>query len=302
MKKSVLLPALAVLGGGAGFFLRRWQLVQALDPETNLFRHGVPATCALLALGAALAVAFLLLIQGAKPPRDYAQAFHCPSSFYMAVMAAGGFLILASAGLGLLELREAMALWQATRIVQQGAAILPIMLFLAVLLCIPSGIAMLLLARGNYRNSLPTYHAALATFPAYAALPWLVAVYQQYSRDPVLLRFADILLGITCSVLALYYAASFAFHRPRPRCGLFFSLMAISLNLESLANGQTRFFTLLSISITLCLVAQSWALARSCFGPPWPRRLLEERMPDKTDQPSVAPDPTEDNQEEPEHG
>ena len=47
MRKDIFLPALAVAGGAAGFFLRRWQLASAYLPETGLFVHGAPATLAL---------------------------------------------------------------------------------------------------------------------------------------------------------------------------------------------------------------------------------------------------------------
>ena len=58
-----------------------------------------------------------------------------------------------------------------------------------------------------------------------------------------------------------------------------FSLMGIVLNLEALANGQSLFFTALTAAAVLVLLAQSWALLRTCFGPAWPECLLEDRMP-----------------------
>ena len=86
-------------------------------------------------------------------------------------------------------------------------------------------------------------------------------------------------VGLLCAVLALCFAASFAFRHPRPRLCLFFSLMGIVLNLEALANGQSLFFTALTAAAVLVLLAQSWALLRTCFGPAWPECLLEDRMP-----------------------
>ena len=133
------------------------------------------------------------------------------------------------------------------------------------------GMALLLLFQ---RGLLPPPTPGLA-----AALPWLVGIYQEYSRDPVVLRFADMILAVVCAVLALYFAASFAFRHPRPRLCLFFSLMGIVLNLEALANGQSLFFTALTAAAVLVLLAQSWALLRTCFGPAWPECLLEDRMP-----------------------
>ena len=56
-----MFPALALLGGGIGFGLRKWQWLSAYDWETELFIKGAPATYALLALLAVLAVALLVL-------------------------------------------------------------------------------------------------------------------------------------------------------------------------------------------------------------------------------------------------
>ena len=57
MRKNIILPALAVAGGAAGFLLRRWQLASAYQPDTGLFVHGAPATGALLGLTALLMAA-----------------------------------------------------------------------------------------------------------------------------------------------------------------------------------------------------------------------------------------------------
>ena len=243
MRKDIALPVLALAGGGACLALRRWQLAAALDPETELFRS-VPATPVLIGVLALLALLFLVLIQGGGKPEDYPAAFRCPSSLYMTLVTAGSLLLLAAAALGTLGFFRAFQLWRDG--LGQG---LPVMELLAAVLCIPS------------------------------ALPWLVGIYQEYSRDPVVLRFADMILAVVCAVLALYFAASFAFRHPRPRLCLFFSLMGIVLNLEALANGQSLFFTALTAAAVLVLLAQSWALLRTCFGPAWPECLLEDRMP-----------------------
>ena len=47
MGKHYILPALALAGGLAGFGLRLWQRTSALDPVTELFATGAPATLAL---------------------------------------------------------------------------------------------------------------------------------------------------------------------------------------------------------------------------------------------------------------
>lgn len=75
MRKDVFLPLLALMGGGAGFVLRSWQLAEAYDEKTCLFRAGVPASIALVVLLMAMAVLFLVLLRGGVLPTDYAQAF-----------------------------------------------------------------------------------------------------------------------------------------------------------------------------------------------------------------------------------
>lgn len=228
----------------------------------------------LIGVLALLALLFLVLIQGGGKPEDYPAAFRCPSSLYMTLVTAGSLLLLAAAALGTLGFFRAFQLWRDG--LGQG---LPVMELLAAVLCIPSAAALMILGRGHYRGGLPACYPGLTTLPGYAALPWLVGIYQEYSRDPVVLRFADMILAVVCAVLALYFAASFAFRHPRPRLCLFFSLMGIVLNLEALANGQSLFFTALTAAAVLVLLAQSWALLRTCFGPAWPECLLEDRMP-----------------------
>lgn len=44
MGKHHILPALALAGGLAGFGLRLWQRTSALDPATELFASGAPAS------------------------------------------------------------------------------------------------------------------------------------------------------------------------------------------------------------------------------------------------------------------
>ena len=136
----------------------------------------------------------------------------------MTLVTAGSLLLLAAAALGTLGFFRAFQLWRDG--LGQG---LPVMELLAAVLCIPSAAALMILGRGHYRGGLPACYPGLTTLPGYAALPWLVGIYQEYSRDPVVLRFADMILAVVCAVLALYFAASFAFRHPRPRlCLLFF--------------------------------------------------------------------------------
>ena len=59
--------------------------------------------------------------------------------------------------------------------------------------------------------------------------------------------------------------------------GMLFDLLEMCI--RDRANGQSLFFTALTAAAVLVLLAQSWALLRTCFGPAWPECLLEDRMP-----------------------
>ena len=50
MRKEIILPAVAVVCGGAGYALRRWELATAFEAGTGLPIAGAPATMALAVL------------------------------------------------------------------------------------------------------------------------------------------------------------------------------------------------------------------------------------------------------------
>ena len=112
MGKHHILPALALAGGLAGFGLRLWQRTSALDPVTELFASGAPASLALWGLMAALALAALLLSRGGAQPEQPEHAFLCPSAGYMTLMTAAGMCFLLAAALGVPELMEQIQTWQ----------------------------------------------------------------------------------------------------------------------------------------------------------------------------------------------
>lgn len=271
MRKDIFLPLLALAGGGAGFGLRLWQLTGAFDPETRLFQRNAPATLMLIGLMAALAVLVLLMLRSASGPKDYPAAFFCPGAGYMTLMTAGSFLLLGAAVLGLPELMQQVALWRVKAVLT-----FPLMLGVMVVLCIPAALACLLLGKGNYRGSLPRAYPMLATLPAYVLLPWLVSVYQTYSREPEELIFAFEILGGICALLGFYGAACFAFGRPCPRRCLFTSLMGVALLLTALADRPSLVFAAMSLACVLLLLAQSYALLRNTLGPAWPAEPSSE--------------------------
>lgn len=277
MRKDILLPVLAVGGGAGCLALRQWQLRSAYDVETQLFAHGAPATYALLALTVVLAVLLVVLVQKGESPSDFLAAFRCPAPLYMAGMAAAAFLFFGAGVLGLLYGLDELTLW---RVDPKGHLLTyPAALLLCALLCFPAGLACLQVGKGAYRGRPAQSSSLTALFPACAGLVWLFATHLAHSTDPILMGYGFSLAAAALLMLAHYEVAASFHGRPHPRRALFFALMGSVLGLTSLLDGLPPFFTVLTAAFLLSALSGSCALARNLFGPPWPRRLLSERMP-----------------------
>ena len=105
MRKEILLPAVAVAGGGAGFVLRRWELATAFEADTVLPIPGAPATLALIALSVAMAAVLALLCRGKYPSfTGYDEAFQAKgNTLYATAMVLSAFLLLGAAVLMVLS-------------------------------------------------------------------------------------------------------------------------------------------------------------------------------------------------------
>lgn len=277
MRKDILLPVLALTGGAAGFFLRRWQLAAAYQPEAGLFIHGAPSTLALLGLLGMLAVIFLLLIwdKGEKPA-DFLAAFRCPEAGQMALLAAAGLLLMAAGALGLWQSLQSVPLWRLAPEEYQLSTLAARLL--AAALCLPAGAAILLMGRMTYRDELNDAACRLAPMPAFAGLVWLFACHLKHGIEPVLMKYGFALAAALLLTLAHYYIAGFLFDRPCRRRAAFLSLMGAVLGIVSLADRPDLFSAVAFLAYSLSALAFARALLRATFGPPWPKRL-EGRMP-----------------------
>lgn len=271
--KKYFLPGLAAAGGLAGFALRAWQLSAAADPASGIFRSGHPATLALVLLSAAMALLFLLLVWHASCPEE--GVFFCPSSFYMALMAAGGLLLLAAGGL---ELTQTLAAYQDLRAaaLPEEPVPFPVLEVLCGVLCLPAGAGLLVFGRASYRGQDSTGRLLSSLAPGYLALALLIRYYVAHSSDPLLLRYSWSLLGWVSTLAALYAVASCCYRKPAPRAVLFFGGMAVFLQLTALADRPDRFQALCGMALILSLLAQSTALAQACFGPRMPSGAQEK--------------------------
>lgn len=277
MRKDFVLPVLALAGGALGFGLRRWQWASAYNPDSQLFVHGAPATMVLLALILAAALLLFVLGRGGLRPDDFLPACQCPDALHMAVTAAAAFLFLGAGVFGLLEGMDQLALWRSAP--DTYLLTYPVALLLCACLSFPAGVAVLLLGKASYRGETAPCSSLLSIFPAAAGLVWLFASHLNHGTDPILMGYGFSLAAAALLMLAHYDLAAFFFGRPHPRRVVFCSLLGVLLALVSLADSPSRFAALLTAAFSLSALAWTRALLRNCFGPPWPKRLLDGRMP-----------------------
>ncbi len=277
MQKSVYLPVLAVAGGISGAILRRWQLIDAYDAETRLFSLGAPSSLLLLGLMAALTVVFAILCQGGRRPEDFLDAYRCPVSGYMTLMTISAFLFFVAGALGLIDGIRELALWRA--IPEARVVTYPTVLLLCGGLCFPSGAAALLLGRDAYRGVLADSSSLLAVFPPFAGLALVFATHLAHGTDPVLLNYGFTLAAAALLMLAHYYTAGYFHDCRHPHRAIFCGLMGVSVGLTTLIGESDLFFCAAVAAFSLSALANTYALLRGVFGPPWPKRSLNERMP-----------------------
>ena len=267
MRKDIILPGLALVGGAAGFALRRWQLASAWCPEAGLFLHGAPATLILLVTLGAVLLALLLLARGERRrPTGFLDAFACPQAGQMTVITAAGLLMAAA---GLLGLADSFAQWQQGAVqwmgAGQGADPMSARAFqtAACLLALPGALGLLQMGRGAYRGEESGRISLLAPFPAMAGLCWMFSVNLRYSTEPVLMRYGLSLAAAGLLMLAHLHFAGFLFGRSRPRRAVFYALAGALLGLTALADGPAWW----EAALTLAFVLSALAFARALLLP-----------------------------------
>ena len=272
MRKELVLPVTAIVGGAIGFFLRRLELATAFEPDTGLPIEGMPVTWALIALSAAVAVVLLLLCLGVGKGFEggYDQAFRARDAApYMMGMTAGAFLTAAAGVLLLLKLPR---LYAEASLETSGFPMFSLvpMVLLAVL-CLCSAWSVLMLGKNNYRGEEKGRYSAWLLIPAYTCCMWLIVSYQEHSGDPIILDYVYQLFSVIAAVLGCYFLSGFGFGRSRPAAAAFFSAEAMYFALVTLADAHEPAFLLLYAGCFFYFAASSVALLYNLGRPLGPR-------------------------------
>lgn len=237
MRKEYFLPGLALTGGIAAFFLRRWELATAFEPETGLHIQGSPATWAVLALSIFMAGLLLFLCAGRHSafPGGYDQAFRPSDTLSAAVSIASGFLLGMGGILAFIQMPSAGTAYSGMFL---NGTLSRVPRLLLSILCLVSAVCVIVNARGGYRGKSGGKGNPLLLAPAYACCMWLISAYQSRAADPVLVDYVYELLGIIAILMALYEIAGFSFEKAKVKRTVYFSLLGIYLSVLNLADGD----------------------------------------------------------------
>lgn len=242
MQKKIVYPALAVLLGGVGFALRRWELATAFE-ETGLVTPGMPSTLALIALSAIAGILCTLLGWSRRNVDygDYDTAFAAKDcSLFMGAVVLSAFFLLGAVALKLTGIPTAYR--EAAALAAQGSggnpALTMLLPILMAALSAAAGICVLVTGRNAYRGEPTGKYSSLVLMPAYLCCVWLIAAYQNRAADPVIQDYIYELLAIICVLLSVYYLSSFAFETSKAGRALCFSLLAVYFSMTTLADAH----------------------------------------------------------------
>lgn len=275
MRKSWLLPGLAVIGGIAGLLVRRAYLVNDFDPVSGLPAAQSRYGPILYGLTAVLLVLLLVLSLGKhrKFDRQFSSAFYARKPFWFIISAAGGVLLFAGGLLLLMDYfrPESVDLGvQTTR-----ASSLLLVLLGAVSILAGAGICLTALAtrkKGEYRG-------AWITLPGFVCCLWIMSCYQDWAKDPVLSHYLYPLLAALLAMIACYLIPSFAFGRGRVTATLFFASAAAALWIMVLDIGGDLYVLSLRLGLILWLLAMTGCLADNAARPAPPAVLPQGCAP-----------------------
>lgn len=248
MRKEILLPAVAAVGGLAGFGLRWWELNTAFEPDTGLPISGAPATMALIALSVVVAAVLLILSLTVKYPQfqGYDQAFSAKgNTLYATVGVLSGFLLIGAGGL--------MAYDFAT-----GANPIYTRLIVAVM-AVASGVCVMTTVRDNFKGTGNGKYSVPLLIPAFTFCVWLIAAYQVRAGDPVQLDYVYELFAIITGLLGLYFIAGFSFDKGKCVPAVFFCLLGVYFSITTLAD-QHDWATLVLYGFSILYLLTSSAL------------------------------------------
>ena len=259
MRKNIVLPGIALVGGLVGLGLRKWELATAFDPASGLYLAG-PATPALLIWSALVVLALVLLCRDCTDAAPFDTAFYAKGcTLYLTACVLSAFLLLLSGGLELLHgplVNGSMLPAGLGRLV--GMLLRPLRVGLCVLGfgCVLAVGRDLFRAGGRGRESL-----ALLVLCVLLCV-WLISEFQDRAVDPILLHYCYSLFAVLAAMLGFYCLTVWSFQTGKPRWTVVCCLLAVYLSLVTMADRHTLAELLRYGFVVLFLTAHTVLLLR----------------------------------------
>ena len=275
MRKNMLPPILAIVGGAVGFGLRKWQLSAGFEPDTGLAIPGAPSALCLAALSAVLALSVIVLCWGKKDSLPWDQAFASgrQNSLFITAILLSAALLLVSAGAEVLSLTghfphpQPLAVYADSPVARAASMLLPP---LRAGLCLAGLPCIFLWGREDYRCGDRGKENLCLLVLCLLLCVWLISDYQLRAADPVIQDYVYEVFAIVSSLLGLYYISGYSFQTGKPRRTLFFCLMGAYFSLVTLADSHT-FADLFRYGFSVLFLTAHAALILS--DPPGGKRL-----------------------------
>jgi len=250
---AVFMPFLALLAGGAGYYLRMTELWNVFDARTGLPERGAGVTLALIAFSAVfILIALLFSIRVAvkrKALRGFENAFGTDPLTYPFTFAIIGLAWLVATVMHFIDVRE--------------SGYLPLAELYFIILSALSALSVAFFAIEMFQDPRRKSTFALSVIPTLFMCFWLILMYRQNASNPVLLSYAYQCLAIIASALALYFTSGFVYDKPAPGKTIFAYFSAIFFCFITLADDHTLSIRIIFSSIIAMNVIYSSKLLRN---------------------------------------
>lgn len=169
------------------------------------------------------------------------QPFYCPQTGYMVLMTISAFLFMGAGMLGFLKGFQRITLWKYAP--KSVLLTEPLALFACALLCLVSGMAVLMMGKESYRGAVRPISSALSLLPAFAGAVWLIAVHMEYATDPLFLRYGFLMAAVIFLLLAAYDISNTFFEQYHPVRFLFCSAMGLMLSVIAFTDRNISLYS-----------------------------------------------------------
>ncbi|MBR2491460.1 MAG: hypothetical protein IKB65_08275 [Ruminiclostridium sp.] len=244
MRKALVLPAVAGIGGLIGLVVRQRFLVQAFEPGTGLPVGGVPVTYAMWAVALITAAAIIALSLGKHRTfeKAYTSAFGRGNMIQTSCTLAAAGLFLA-AGFFNIEAFVSSPV-NAFTMAREVSIVRPILG--VVCLGAAAGIWFVTQEMKSFRQ----VKSIWTLLPGFACCLWVMANYQTWAQDPVIQRYLFSLVAILLSMIGCYCLPGFAFGKGQVGLTLITCLLAAAFGIMVLGDG----LPMMDLALVLAMV------------------------------------------------